>query len=92
MRGWGGGASWATWDDNTSVFVPPLHGLISSVSDGEEVGRPLVQLAALVLLYGVAAVDVHGAIRIDGHHHLADVAVNPPLLKPEDEKTKRPAF
>lgn len=46
-------------------------------------GRPLVQLAALVLLDGVAAVDVHGTVRIDGHHHLADVAVDPPLLKPE---------
>lgn len=45
--------------------------------------RPLVQLAALVLLHGVAAIDVHGAVGVDGHHHLPDVAVDPPLLKPE---------
>lgn len=83
----GGGASRVTWDDNTSVFVPPLHGFVSSVSDGKEVGRPLVQLPALVLLDGVTAVDVHGTVRIDGHHHLSDVAVDPPLLKPEDTQT-----
>lgn len=45
--------------------------------------RPLVQLAALVLLHGVPAVDVHGAVRVDGHHHLPDVAVDPALFKPE---------
>lgn len=50
-------------------------------------GRPLVQLPALVLLDGVAAIDVHGTVRIDGHHHLSDVAVDPPLLKPEDTQT-----
>lgn len=46
--------------------------------------RPLVQLAALVLLHSVPAVDVHGAVGVDGHHHLTDVAVDPGLLKPED--------
>lgn len=77
------GFSSVTWDHDTSVFVPPLHGFVSSVSYGEEVRRPLIQLAALVLLDGVAAVDVHGTIRIHRHHHLSDVGVDPPLLKPE---------
>lgn len=45
--------------------------------------RPLVQLPAFVKLYGVTAVDVHGTVRVDGHHHLPDVAVDSPLLKPE---------
>lgn len=45
-------------------------------------GGSLVQLAALVLLNGVPAVNVHGAVRVDGHHHLPDVGVDPPLLKP----------
>lgn len=78
-----GGASPVTWDDDTGVFVPPLHGFVSSVGDGEEVGRTLVQLAALVPLDGVAAVDVHGTVRVNGHHHLSDVRVDPPLLKPK---------
>lgn len=76
--------SCVTWDDDTGVFVPPLHGFVSGVGDGEEVWWPLVQLAALVLLHGVPAVDVHGAVGVDGHHHLPDVAVDPGLLKPED--------
>lgn len=82
------GASRVTWDDNASVFVPPLHGFISSISNGKEVGRPLVQLTPLVLLYGVAAVDVHGTVGINRHNHLSDVSVDPPFLKPEDTYNK----
>lgn len=78
----GVGASRVTWDDNTGVFVPPLHGFVSSICDGEEVGRPLVQLTALVLFDGVPAVNVHGTVRVNGHHHLPDVGVDPPLFKP----------
>ena len=45
--------------------------------------RPLIQLPAFVELDGVAAVDVHGTVRVDGHHHLPDVGVDSSLLKPE---------
>lgn len=81
-----GGASCDTWDDNASVFVPPLHGFVSSISNGKQVWRPLVELTALVLFYDVPAVYVHGTVRVDRHHHLADVGVDPPLLKPEEYK------
>jgi hypothetical protein len=48
----------------------------------------LVQLPALVLLDGVSTVDVHGAVRVNRHHHLADVGVDTALLKPAVQERK----
>lgn len=72
-----------TWDDNTGVLVPPLHGFVGCVCDGKQVGWAFVQLPALVLLDRIAAIDVHGTVRVDWHHHLPNVAVDASLFKPE---------
>ncbi|TNN65346.1 hypothetical protein EYF80_024501 [Liparis tanakae] len=61
--------------DLSSMFFTLREGggdMTGGVGDGEQVGRPLVQLAALILLHHVAPVDVHGAVRVDGHDHLPD--------------------
>lgn len=45
-------------------------------------GRPLVELPALVLFDRVPPVDVQVLVRIHGNNHLPNKGVNPALLEP----------
>lgn len=65
-----------TWDDNTGVSALSFHRFIRRVSHREDVWRPLVDLAALVLVHISLVVDIDCLVRVDRHHHLSNVCVD----------------
>lgn len=76
-----------TWYHNAGVFGSPLHRLVSSISNGEEVRRPLVQLPSFVLLNRIPPIDVQVFVRIHGNNYLPNKCVNPAFFKPIQEET-----
>lgn len=52
-------------------------------------GRPLVELPALVLLDHVPPVDVQVLVRVHGNHHFSNKGVDPSFFKPGRDEAKR---
>ena len=75
LGGFGLAAARLAADDDARVLAVALHRLVGGVADGEDVRRPLEDLAALVLRDVLAAVNVQRPVRVDRHAHLADVRV-----------------
>lgn len=65
-----------TGNDNARVVARPFHGLVSGLSDGKDVRRPLVDLAAFVLVHILLVIDVQLSVGIHIDTHFPDKGIN----------------
>lgn len=71
-----------TRNDDAGVLGAALHGLVSGVGQGKEVGWALVELAAAIAFHRRRAVEVQHSVRVHRHHHLPNVGVDATLQEP----------